>query len=77
MNLWFDREIFIGDVKIVLLDGKLILFDCDVVVWGKVEGYLSFDVYGVIDKEDGFYGKILSGSENFYVDLFFWYFDEN
>lgn len=76
MNLWFDREIFIGDVKILFGDGKFFLFDWDVIVRGYVEGVFNFDVYGVIDKKDGFYGKILSGIENYYVDFFLWYFDE-
>lgn len=76
LNLRPDREIFTGDAKIVSSDGKPIPFDRDAVVRGKVEGHPSSDVYGVIDKEDGFHGKILSGSENFYVDPSSWYFDE-
>ena len=76
LNLRPDREIFTGDAKIVSPDGKPIPFDRDAVVRGKVEGHPSSDVYGVIDKDDGFHGKILSGSENYYVDPSSWYFDE-
>lgn len=71
-----DREIFTGDAKILSGDGKPLPFDRDAVVTGHVEGQPSSDVYGVIDKQDGFHGKILSGSENYYVDPSSWYFDE-
>lgn len=76
LNLRPDREIFTGDATIVSSDGKPIPFDRDAVVRGKVEGHPSSDVYGVIDKKDGFHGKILSGSENYYVDPSSWYFDK-
>lgn len=76
LNLRPDREIFTGDSRIVSGDGKPFPFDRDAIVRGKVEGHPSSDVYGVIDKHDGFHGKILSGSENYYVDPSSWYFDE-
>lgn len=76
LNLQPDREIFTGDARILSGDGKPFPFDRDAVVKGKVEGRPYSDVYGVIDKDDGFHGKILSGSENYYVDPSSWYFDE-
>lgn len=76
LNLRPDREIFTGDATILSGDGRSFPFDRDAVVRGKVEGHPSSDVYGVIDKQDGFHGKILSGSENYYVDPSSWYFDE-
>lgn len=76
LNLRPDREIFTRDATIVSSDGKPIPFDRDAVVRGKVEGHPSSDVYGVIDKDDGFHGKILSGSENYYVDPSSWYFEK-
>ena len=71
-----DREIFTGDAEILSGDGKPLPFDRDAVVRGYVEGQPSSDVYGVIDKQNGFHGKILRGSENYYVDPSSWYFDE-
>lgn len=76
LNLRPDREIFTADAKILSGDGKPIPFDRNSVVRGKVEGHPYSDVYGVIDKRDGFHGKILRGSENYYVDPSSWYFDE-
>lgn len=71
-----DRDIFTGDAKFLTGDGKSIPFDRDAVVRGHVEGIPGSDVYGVIDKQDGFHGKILSGTESYYVDPSSWYFDE-
>jgi len=71
-----DRGIFTRDAEILSGDGKPLPFDRDSVVKGHVEGQPSSDVYGVIDKQDGFHGKILSGSVNYYVDPSSWYFDE-
>lgn len=76
LNLRPDREIFTGDAKILSGDGKPFPFDRDAIVRGYVEGAPNSDVYGVIDKKDGFHGKILSGTENYYVDPSSWYFDE-
>ncbi|KAL9988652.1 hypothetical protein ACROYT_G003122 [Oculina patagonica] len=76
LNLRPDREIFTGDARILSGDGKPFPFDRNAVVRGKVEGHPGSDIYGVIDKDDGFHGKILSGSENYYVDPSSWYFDE-
>ena len=71
-----DREIFTADAQILSGDGKPLPFDRDAVVRGHVEGQPGSDVYGVIDKQDGFHGKILSGTESYYVDPSSWYFDE-
>ena len=76
LNLQPDRRIFTSDAKIQSRDGSPIPFDRDAVVRGNVKGDPNSDVYGVIDKRDGFHGKILSGTDNFYVDPSSWYFDE-
>lgn len=71
-----DRKIFTGDAQILSGDGRPLPFDRDAIVRGYVEGEPHSDVYGVIDKKDGFHGKILRGAENYYVDPSSWYFDE-
>lgn len=71
-----DRKIFTGDAQILSGDGKPLPFDRDAIVRGYVEGETHSDVYGVIDKKDGFHGKILRGAESYYVDPSSWYFDE-
>lgn len=71
-----DTAIFTGDAKFLSGDGKQLPFDRDAVVRGHVEGESNSDVYGVIDKQNGFQGKILSGTEDYYVDPSSWYFTE-
>ena len=55
-----DRNIFTGDPKFLTGDGKSIPLDRDAVVRGEVEGIPGSDISGVIDKQDGFHGKILT-----------------